>query len=110
MKRIVAGIVVVVIVGCVNCLPSHAGDEVQDARVLKGESSYETYCTPCHGAGGALGSAKFPGTKLHTALLHRGVRSDGELQVLGDAVFEEILRRSERASEASRLSAATGYG
>jgi hypothetical protein len=43
-------------------LPSYAGEADQDARVQKGKVWYEQYCTPCHGAGGAPGSAVFPGT------------------------------------------------
>ena len=63
MKRVVACLVVVVIVSCVTGLRSHAGDEIVDARVQKGKSSYDTYCTPCHGAAGAPGTAVFPATK-----------------------------------------------
>ena len=63
MKPIVTGLAIVVIVGCLAPLRSYAGDEVQDARVQKGKLWYDKYCTPCHGAGGAPGSAVFAATK-----------------------------------------------
>ena len=63
MKHIVTSLAVVMIVACVTPLRSHAGDEVQDARVQKGKLWYDRYCTPCHGAGGSLGSAVFPDTR-----------------------------------------------
>jgi hypothetical protein len=47
----------------VTPLRSYAGGEVQDGRVQKGKVWYEKYCTPCHGEGGAPGSAVFAGTK-----------------------------------------------
>jgi mono/diheme cytochrome c family protein len=78
MKQIVAGVAAIMVVGCVTALRSYAGDEVQDARVQKGKSSYETYCTPCHGAGGAPGSAKFPGTKKPIDLRTYQQRNGGD--------------------------------
>ncbi len=63
MKPIVTGLAIVVIVACLTPLRSYAGDEVPDARVQKGKLSYDKYCTPCHGAGGAPGSALFAATK-----------------------------------------------
>ena len=58
-----SGLAVVLIVGCLAPLRSYAGDEVQDARVQKGKVWYDKYCTPCHGPGGAPGSAVFAATK-----------------------------------------------
>jgi hypothetical protein len=78
MKRIVTGVVVVVIVGCVTSVRSYAGDEVQDVRVRKGETWYGTYCTPCHGAGGAPGTATFPDTKKPVDLRTYAQRSGGK--------------------------------
>jgi len=63
MKRIVTGVAVLAIVGCVTSLPSYAGGEAQDARIQKGTLYYAEYCTPCHGAGGTPGSAVFAATK-----------------------------------------------
>ncbi len=63
MKQIVSAFAVVVVVGCLTPLRSYAGEEVGDPRIEKGRVSYEKYCTPCHGAGGAPGSAVFAATK-----------------------------------------------
>ena len=63
MKQIVSALTVVLIVGCLAPLRSYAGEEVRDARVEKGKLSYEKYCTSCHGADGAQGSAVFAATK-----------------------------------------------
>jgi len=42
----------------------HAEDQVQaDARVQSGKIAYEKYCTSCHGAAGAPGSAVCAKTK-----------------------------------------------
>jgi hypothetical protein len=60
MKRIGASVAVMVVVVGVPALRSYAGE---DARIQKGKVWYEEYCTPCHGAGGAPGSAVFAGTK-----------------------------------------------
>jgi hypothetical protein len=60
MKQIAAAIIVIV---GVASLRSYAGEEVQDARVQKGKLSYDSYCTPCHGAGGTPGTAVFVATK-----------------------------------------------
>ncbi len=51
------------LLGCVTSLPSYAEGEAQDARIQKGEVYYAKYCTPCHGTGGAPGSAVFAATK-----------------------------------------------
>ena len=77
MKRIVTGVAVVVIVGCVTSLGSYAGDEGQDARVQKGRLWYDRYCTPCHGAGGAPGSAVFAATKKPIDLRTYAQRNGG---------------------------------
>ena len=63
MKRIVGTLAVALIIGCLTPLRSYAGDAVQDARVQQGRVSYDKYCTPCHGASGAPGSAVFAATK-----------------------------------------------
>jgi mono/diheme cytochrome c family protein len=63
MKRVARSLVVALIVGCLAPLRSYAGDEVRDARIQKGKLWYDKYCTPCHGAGGAPGSALFAATK-----------------------------------------------
>lgn len=44
-----------------NC--AKAEDELQKARSEAGRIWYERYCTPCHGEGGAPGSAAYPQTK-----------------------------------------------
>ena len=78
MKHIVSGLVVVAIVGCLTPLRSYAGDEVQDARVQKGKLWYDQYCTPCHGAGGAPGSARFAATKKPIDLRTYAQRNGGK--------------------------------
>jgi len=42
---------------------ARAEDELQKARSEAGRIWYEAYCTPCHGKGGAPGSAVYPKTK-----------------------------------------------
>ena len=48
---------------CVVPNRARAEDELQNARSEAGRIWYETYCTPCHGKGGAPGSAVYPKTK-----------------------------------------------
>ncbi len=77
MKQIVSVLAVVVIVGCLTPLRSSAGDEVQDARVQKGKLWYDTYCTSCHGTGGAPGSAVFAASKKPVDLRTIAQRNGG---------------------------------
>ena len=42
---------------------ARAEDELQKAHSEAGRIWYEQYCTPCHGQGGAPGSAAYPGDK-----------------------------------------------
>ena len=42
---------------------ARADDELQKALSEAGRIWYETYCTACHGKGGAPGSAAYPKTK-----------------------------------------------
>ena len=65
MKRlsIVLTLAVVLVSGSLGPTRARAGDEIRDARVELGRVWYEKYCTPCHGPGGAPGSAKYPDTK-----------------------------------------------
>ena len=77
MKHIVSGLVLVVIVGCLTPLRSYAGDEVQDGRAQQGKLWYDKYCTPCHGAGGAPGSAVFAATKKPIDLRTYAQRNGG---------------------------------
>ena len=77
MKYIVTGVVVLAIVVCVTSLRSYAGNEVQDPRVQKGNVWYDKYCTPCHGTGGAPGSAVFAGTKKRIDLRTYEQRNGG---------------------------------
>ena len=44
-----------------NCV--RAEDELQKAQSEAGRIWYDKYCTPCHGNGGAPGSAVYPKTK-----------------------------------------------
>jgi hypothetical protein len=78
MKQIVSALAVVIIVACLTPLRSYAGDEVQDARIEKGKLWYDKYCTPCHGAGGAPGSAVFAATKKPIDLRTYVERNGGE--------------------------------
>ena len=43
--------------------PARAQEEHRSPRGDDGRVWYEKYCTPCHGAGGAPGSAVFPDSK-----------------------------------------------
>ena len=63
MKQLVAGVLLVVIVGCMISLRSYAADAARDTRVPNGKLAYDTYCTPCHGAAGKPGTAVFTATK-----------------------------------------------
>jgi len=82
MRQIVSSLVLVVIVGCLTPLRSYAEGEVQDARIQKGKRWYDQYCTPCHGAAGAPGSAVFAATKkpidLRTYVQRNGGRFPSE--------------------------------
>jgi len=62
INEILKGFALMVTVVGLTALPLMAGN-VQDARVQKGTVAYETYCTPCHGANGAPGTAVFAATK-----------------------------------------------
>lgn len=42
---------------------ARAEDELQKAHSEAGQVWYDKYCTPCHGKGGAPGSAAYPKTK-----------------------------------------------
>ncbi len=44
-----------------NC--ARAEDEIQKAHAEAGQVWYEKYCMPCHGKGGAPGSAVYPDSK-----------------------------------------------
>ena len=78
MKHIVSGLVLVVIVVCLTCLRSYAGDELKDGRAQQGKLWYDKYCTPCHGAGGAPGSAVFAATKKPIDLRTYAQRNGGK--------------------------------
>lgn len=57
--------VLVVALGAGWVLPdrARAEDELQKALGEAGRGWYEQYCTPCHGKGGAPGSAVYPNSK-----------------------------------------------
>ncbi len=57
--------VLVVVLGAGWVVPNHvrAQDKVQKARVEAGRVWYEKYCVPCHGAGGAPGTAVYRANK-----------------------------------------------
>jgi mono/diheme cytochrome c family protein len=64
MKQYGTSFAVTIALTCsIVCVRAHAADEVQQARVEMGRIWYQKYCTPCHGVGGAPGSAVFPATK-----------------------------------------------
>ena len=77
MKAIVTSLAIVVTVGCLAPLRSYAGDEFQDVRVQRGKQWYDTYCTSCHGPGGAPGSAVFAATKKPVDLRTIAQRNGG---------------------------------
>ena len=78
MKRIVTGLAVAMVVGCLTSVRTYGEEEAQDARVRKGKLWYETYCTPCHSTGGAPGSAVFSGTKKPVDLRTYAKRNGGK--------------------------------
>lgn len=77
MNHIVGVVAVSAILACAIPLRARAEGPVQDARTQKGKVWYEQYCTPCHGSGGAPGSAVFPGTKTPVDLRTISQRNDG---------------------------------
>ncbi len=64
MRQIIRTLAVLfVIVGPMMVLRSYAADPVKDARIQMGKVWYDKYCTSCHGAGGAPGSAVYVANK-----------------------------------------------
>jgi mono/diheme cytochrome c family protein len=113
MKQIVSILAVALIVGCLTPSRSNAGDVARDARIEQGKLWYDKYCTPCHGAGGAPGSAVFAATKkrvdLRTIaqaekeLLDRNVVGGSPARTRG-----ALLRPQVRESHPMQFSTASG--
>jgi len=64
--------------GSVVPVRARAADEVQQARVEMGRIWYQKYCTPCHGPGGAPGSAVYAATKQPVDLRDYVQRNGGK--------------------------------
>ena len=64
--------------GSVVPVRARAADEVQQARVEMGRIWYQKYCTPCHGPGGAPGSAVYAATKQPVDLRNYVQRNGGK--------------------------------
>ena len=64
-------------------LPHHvpAADDLQKIQAEAGRQWYETYCTPCHGAAGAPGTAVYPDTKKPVDLRNYVARHGGKFLV-----------------------------
>ncbi len=98
-----------------------AEDELQKARSEAGQIWYEAYCTPCHGKGGAPGSATYPKTNEPVDLRTYVQRNGGKfpagewIAIVGGSprspihtdVWEKI-RRKHQTSAASGDAAARG--
>ena len=54
-----------------------AADEFEKIQAEAGRQWYDTYCTPCHGAAGAPGSATFSDSKKPVDLRHYVARNGG---------------------------------
>jgi mono/diheme cytochrome c family protein len=54
-----------------------AADEFEKIQAEAGRQWYDKYCTPCHGAGGAPGSATFPDSKKPVDLRDYVARNGG---------------------------------
>ena len=107
MKPIVTGLAIVAIVACLTPLRSYAGGEVQDARVQKGKVSYDKYCTPCHGPGGAPGSAVFAATKKPVDLRTIAQRNGGTFPASGGGTLCSAPNRAACTPTRGRESATT---
>lgn len=77
MKNVVRLLAVIVVVASLAPLRSVAEDRPPDARIEMGKGWYDKYCTPCHGPGGAPGTAVFPGTKKPVDLRTIAQRNGG---------------------------------
>ena len=75
--RIVLALAVALESGSLVPIRARADDEVRDARVEMGRVWYEQYCTPCHGLGGAPGSAAYADTKQPVDLRNYVQRNGG---------------------------------
>jgi len=64
--------------GSIVPMRARAADEVQQARVEMGRIWYQKYCTPCHGPGGAPGSAVYRNTKQPADLRDYVQRNGGK--------------------------------
>lgn len=54
-----------------------AADEFETIQAEAGRQWYDKYCTPCHGAAGAVGSATYPDTKEPVDLRDYVARNGG---------------------------------
>ena len=68
----------VTLAGSIVPVRARAADEVQQARVEMGRIWYQKYCTPCHGSGGAPGSAVYTTTKQPVDLRDYVQRNGGK--------------------------------
>jgi len=64
--------------GSIVPIRAGAADEVQQARDEMGRIWYQRYCTPCHGPGGAPGSAVYAATKQPVDLRDYVERNGGK--------------------------------
>ena len=64
--------------GSIVPVRARAADEIQQARVDMGGIWYQKYCTPCHGPGGAPGSAVYAATKQPVDLRNYVQRNGGK--------------------------------
>jgi hypothetical protein len=68
-------------IACIAGIPrlTRAADDFEKIHAEAGQQWYDKYCTPCHGAGGAPGSAVYPDTKKPIDLRDYVARNGGKL-------------------------------
>ena len=64
--------------GSIVPIRARAADEVEQARTEMARIWYQKYCTPCHGPGGAPGSAVYAATKQPVDLRNYVERNGGK--------------------------------
>ena len=77
--RASAGGAVALVIALIAGLPDgvRAADEFEKIQAEAGRQWYDEYCTPCHGAAGAPGSAMYPNTKKSVDLRDYVARNGG---------------------------------
>ena len=80
MMKFCAGVLTLAIATVTTGVPArgaYAANEIEQAQVAAGKVWYEKYCTPCHGQGGAPGSAVYRESDRHVDLRTYVQRNNG---------------------------------